>query len=223
MKLSYGDSVITMDITDDKVSTLVIEDKRQFRHLLYDLVAQSNGEAGLWVLGEDGKCLNLEKQLYVIRDPLNTDINSREILTKLQNQLIKTGNDFMQEIFDINQKIQNFYYSLENEYPYDIIHKQEISVQELVKMGGFNFYIENTGELIDLVSYIEVVQEFINPNLFVLVNLHAVTNVDERGILFKTLIEKKFSVLCLESSLDSIEFDKNVEVRYILDKDFCLI
>ena len=28
MKLSYGDSVITMDITDDKVSTLVIEDKR---------------------------------------------------------------------------------------------------------------------------------------------------------------------------------------------------
>ena len=193
MKLSYGDSVITMDITDDKVSTLVIEDKRQFRHLLYDLVAQSNGEAGLWVLGEDGKCLNLEKQLYVIRDPLNTDINSREILTKLQNQLIKTGNDFMQEIFDINQKIQNFYYSLENEYPYDIIHKQELSVQELVKMGGFNFYIENTGELIDLVSYIEVVQEFINPNLFVLVNLHAVTNVDERGILFKTLIEKKFS------------------------------
>ena len=223
MKLSYGDSVITMDITDDKVSTLVIEDKRQFRHLLYDLVAQSNGEAGLWVLGEDGKCLNLEKQLYVIRDPLNTNINSREILTKLQNQLIKTGNDFMQEIFDINQKIQNFYYSLENEYPYDIIHKQELSVQELVKMGGFNFYIENTGELIDLVSYIEVVQEFINPNLFVLVNLHAVTNVDERGILFKTLVEKKFPVLCLESSLDSIEFDKNVEVRYILDKDFCLI
>lgn len=223
MKLSYGDSVITMDITGDKVSTLVIEDKRQFRHLLYDLVAQSNGEAGLWVLGEDGKCLNLEKQLYVIRDPLNTDINSREILTKLQNQLIKTGNDFMQEIFDINQKIQNFYYSLENEYPYDIIHKQELSVQELVKMGGFNFYIENTGELIDLVSYIEVVQEFINPNLFVLVNLHAVTNVDERGILFKTLIEKKFSVLCLESSVDRIEFDKNLEVRYILDKDFCLI
>lgn len=223
MKLSYGDSVITMDITDDKVSTLVIEDKRQFRHLLYDLVAQSNGEAGLWVLGEDGKCLNLENQLYVIRDPLNTNINSREILTKLQNQLIKTGNDFMQEIFDINQKIQNFYYSLENEYPYDIIHKQELSVQELVKMGGFNFYIENTGELIDLVSYIEVVQEFINPNLFVLVNLHAVTNVDERGILFKTLVEKKFPVLCLESSLDSIEFDKNVEVRYILDKDFCLI
>ena len=223
MKLSYGDSVITMDITDDKVSTLVIEDKRQFRHLLYDLVAQSNGEAGLWVLGEDGKCLNLEKQLYVIRDPLNTNINSREILTKLQNQLIKTGNDFMQEIFDINQKIQNFYYSLENEYPYDIIHKQELSVQELVKMGGFNFYIENTGELIDLVSYIEVVQEFINPNLFVLVNLHAVTNVDERGILFKTLIEKKFSVLCLESSVDRIEFDKNLEVRYILDKDFCLI
>ena len=223
MKLSYGDSVITMDITDDKVSTLVIEDKRQFRHLLYDLVAQSNGEAGLWVLGEDGKCLNLEKQLYVIRDPLNTDINSREILTKLQNQLIKTGNDFMQEIFDINQKIQNFYYSLENEYPYDIIHKQELSVQELVKMGGFNFYIENTGELIDLVSYIEVVQEFINPNLFVLVNLHAVTNVDERGILFKTLVEKKFPVLCLESSVDRIEFDKNLEVRYILDKDFCLI
>ena len=129
----------------------------------------------------------------------------------------------MQEIFDINQKIQNFYYSLENEYPYDIIHKQELSVQELVKMGGFNFYIENTGELIDLVSYIEVVQEFINPNLFVLVNLHAVTNVDERGILFKTLVEKKFPVLCLESSLDSIEVDKNVEVRYILDKDFCLI
>ena len=223
MKLSYGDSVITMDITDDKVSTLVIEDKRQFRHLLYDLVAQSNGEAGLWVLGEDGKCLNLEKQLYVIRDPLNTDINSREILTKLQNQLIKTGNDFMQEIFDINQKIQNFYYSLENEYPYDIIHKQELSVQELVKMGGFNFYIENTGELIDLVSYIEVVQEFINPAMFVLVNLHAVTNLDERNVLFKTLVEKKFPVLCLESSLDSIEFDKNVEVRYILDKDFCLI
>lgn len=223
MKLSYGDSVITMDITDDKVSTLVIEDKRQFRHLLYDLVAQSNGEAGLWVLGEDGKCLNLEKQIYIIRDPLNTDINSKDILTKLQNQLIKTGNDFMQEIFDINQKIQNFYYSLENEYPYDIIHKQELSVQELVKMGGFNFYIENTGELIDLVSYIEVVQEFINPNLFVLVNLHAVTNVDERGFLFKTLIEKKFSVLCLESSVDRIEFDKNLEVRYILDKDFCLI
>ena len=191
--------------------------------MLYDFVAQGNGEVGLWVLGEDGKCLNLQKQLYIIRDPLNTDINSKDILTKLQNQLIKTGNDFMQDVFDINQKIQNFYCSVENEYPYDIIHKQELSVQELVKMGGFNFYTENTGELIDLVSYIEVVQEFINPAMFVLVNLHAVTNLDERNVLFKTLVEKKFPVLCLESSLDSIEVDKNVEVRYILDKDFCLI
>lgn len=223
MKLSYGDSVISLEITDNMISTLVIEDKRQFRHLLYDFVAQGNGEVGLWVLGEDGKCLNLQKQLYIIRDPLNTDINSKDILTKLQNQLIKTGNDFMQDVFDINQKIQNFYYSVENEYPYDIIHKQELSVQELVKMGGFNFYTENTGELIDLVSYIEVVQEFINPAMFVLVNLHAVTNLDERNVLFKTLVEKKFPVLCLESSLDSIEVDKNVEVRYILDKDFCLI
>ena len=30
MKLSYGDSVISLEITDNMISTLVIEDKRQF-------------------------------------------------------------------------------------------------------------------------------------------------------------------------------------------------
>lgn len=224
MKLSYANSIMSIDVKEDCVSTLIVENKQLFRKMVLELASQLTGEEGPWVLGDKEKLLSIDKSIHFVQNPLCTDMNQKSILTKLQKDLISTCNDLVVEVSQINQRLQSLYATLSASYPLELEYNEYATAQDLIKLGGFSFYQMPTDDLLGLLSYIEVVNDLLHPPLFVLVNLGAIANCDELQVFYKSITAKNINVICLESNVDNLgPIDKNRENRYILDKDYCLL
>lgn len=224
MKLMYQDSTLDFELPQDKVTVISFENRKVFRRMITEIDIQCEGGEGPWILNDNNKAFNLDKYGHMILNPLYVDVNSKSLLTKLQNQLAKEALLMTEEVADIVNRLHAFYYSLEFGYPLSIQHKLEIGTAELIKLGSFNFEFNRKGDIIDLMSYIEVVDTLLSPMLYIMVNLDLVLNDDELIVFYKNMLSRQLRLVCLTTGIFSKEkLDKNIVNGYILDNDFCVI
>ena len=224
MKLMYQDSTLDFELPQDKVTVISFENRKVFRRMVTEIDIQCEGGEGPWILNDNNKAFNLDKYGHMILNPLYVDVNSKSLLTKLQNQLAKEALLMTEEVADIVNRLHAFYYSLEFGYPLSIQHKLEIGTAELIKLGSFNFEFNRKGDIIDLMSYIEVVDTLLSPMLYIMVNLDLVLNDDELTVFYKNMLSRQLRLVCLTTGTFSKEnIDKNLVNGYILDNDFCVI
>ena len=224
MKLMYQDSILEFEVLRDKVTVVSFENRKVFRRMITEIDIQCEGGEGPWILNDNNKAFNLDKYGHMILNPLYVDVNSKSLLTKLQNQLAKEALLMTEEVADIVNRLHAFYYSLEFGYPLSIQHKLEIGTAELIKLGSFNFEFNRKGDIIDLMSYIEVVDTLLSPMLYIMVNLDLVLNDDELTVFYKNMLSRQLRLVCLTTGIFSKEkLDKNIVNGYILDNDFCVI
>lgn len=224
MKLMYQDSILDFEIFHDKVTVISFEDCKVFRHMVTELDIQCDGGEGPWILNDNNKAFSIDKYSHMILNPLYVDVNSKTLLTKLQNQLSKDALLMTEEVADIVNRLHAFYYSLEFGYPLSIQHKLEIGTAELIKLGSFNFEFNRKGDVMDLMSYIEVVDTLLSPMLYIMVNLDLVLNDDELNAFYQNMLSRQLRLVCLTTgSLNKEKLDKSLINGYILDNDFCVI
>ena len=224
MKLMYQDSILDFEISNDKVTVISFEDRKVFRRMVTELDIQCDGGEGPWILNDNDKAFNIDKSSHIILNPLYVDVNSKTLLTKLQNQLSKEALLMTEEVADIVNRLHAFYYSLEFGYPLSIQHKLEIGTAELIKLGSFNFEFNRKGDIMDLMSYIEVVDTLLSPMLYIVVNLDLVLNDDEINAFYQNTLSRQLRLVCLTTgSLNKEKLDKSLINGYILDNDFCVI
>ena len=224
MKLMYQDSILDFEISNDKVTVISFEDRKVFRRMVTELDIQCDGGEGPWILNDNDKAFSIDKYSHIILNPLYVDVNSKTLLTKLQNQLSKEALLMTEEVADIVNRLHAFYYSLEFGYPLSIQHKLEIGTAELIKLGSFNFEFNRKGDIMDLMSYIEVVDTLLSPMLYIVVNLDLVLNDDEINAFYQNTLSRQLRLVCLTTgSLNKEKLDKSLINGYILDNDFCVI
>lgn len=224
MKLMYQDSILDFEIFHNKVTVISFEDRKVFRRMVTELDVQCDGGEGPWILNDNDKAFSIDKYSHIILNPLYVDVNSKTLLTKLQNQLSKEALLMTEEVADIVNRIHAFYYSLEFGYPLSIQHKLEIGTAELIKLGSFNFEFNRKGDVMDLMSYIEVVDTLLSPMLYIMVNLDLVLNDDEINVFYQNILSRQLRLVCLTTgSLNKEKLDKSLINGYILDNDFCVI
>lgn len=224
MKLMYQDSTLDFELPLDKVTVISFENRKVFRRMVTELDIQCEGAEGPWILNDNNKAFNLDKYGHIILNPLYVDVNSKSLLTKLQNQLAKEALLMTEEVADIVNRLHAFFYSLEFGYPLSIQHKLEIGTAELIKLGSFNFEFNRKGDIMDLMSYIEVVDTLLSPMLYIMVNLDLVLNDDELNVFYQNMLSRQLRLVCLTTRTFSKEkLDKNLINGYILDNDFCVI
>jgi CRISPR-associated protein, csn2 family len=224
MKLMYQDSILDFEISHDKVTVISFEDCKVFRRMVTELDIQCDGGEGPWILNDNDKAFSIDKYSHIILNPLYVDVNSKTLLTKLQNQLSKEALLMTEEVADIVNRLHAFYYSLEFGYPLSIQHKLEIGTAELIKLGSFNFEFNRKGDIMDLMSYIEVVDTLLSPMLYIVVNLDLVLNDDELNVFYQNILSRQLRLVCLTTgSLNKENLDKSLINGYILDNDFCVI
>ena len=224
MKLMYQDSTLDFEVSSDKVTVISFENCKVFRRMVTEFDIQCDGGEGPWILNDNNKAFNLDKYGHIILNPLYVDINSKALLTKLQNQLSKEALLMTEEVADIVNRLHAFYYSLEFGYPLSIQHKLEISTAELIKLGSFNFKFNRTGDIMDFMSYIEVVDTLLSPMVYIMVNLDLVLNDDEINAFYLNMLSRQLRLVCLTTgSFDKENLDKSLINGYILDNDFCVI
>jgi len=100
-------------------------------------------------------------------------------------------------VADIVNRLHAFYYSLEFGYPLSIQHKLEIGTAELIKLGSFNFEFNRTGDIMDFMSYIEVVDTLLSPMVYIMVNLDLVLNDDEINAFYHNMLSRQLRLVCL--------------------------
>lgn len=224
MKLMYQDSILDFEIFHNKVTVISFEDRKVFRRMVTELDVQCDGGEGPWILNDNDKAFSIDKYSHIILNPLYVDVNSKTLLTKLQNQLSKEALLMTEEVADIVNRLHAFYYSLEFGYPLSIQHKLEIGTAELIKLGSFNFEFNRKGDIMDLMSYIEVVDTLLSPMLYIVVNLDLVLNDDEINAFYQNTLSRQLRLVCLTTgSLNKEKLDKSLINGYILDNDFCII
>lgn len=224
MKLMYQDSILDFEISHDKVTVISFEDRKVFRRMITELDVQCDGGEGPWILNDNDKAFSIDKYSHIILNPLYVDVNSKTLLTKLQNQLSKEALLMTEEVADIVNRLHAFYYSLEFGYPLSIQHKLEIGTAELIKLGSFNFEFNRKGDIMDLMSYIEVVDTLLSPMVYIVVNLDLVLNKDELNAFYQNMLSRQLRLVCLTTgSLNKEKLDKSLINGYILDNDFCVI
>ena len=224
MKLMYQDSTLDLEVSSDKVTVISFENCKVFRRMVTELDIQCDGGEGPWILNDNNKAFNLDKYGHIILNPLYVDINSKALLTKLQNQLSKEALLMTEEVADIVNRLHAFYYSLEFGYPLSIQHKLEIGTAELIKLGSFNFEFNRTGDIMDFMSYIEVVDKLLSPMVYIMVNLDLVLNDDEINAFYHNMLSRQLRLVCLTTgSFVKENLDKSLINGYILDNDFCVI
>ena len=224
MKLMYQDSTLDFEVSSDKVTVISFENCKVFRRMVTELDIQCDGGEGPWILNDNNKAFNLDKYVHIILNPLYVDINSKALLTKLQNQLSKEALLMTEEVADIVNRLHAFYYSLEFGYPLSIQHKLEIGTAELIKLGSFNFEFNRTGDIMDFMSYIEVVDKLLSPMVYIMVNLDLVLNDDEINAFYHNMLSRQLRLVCLTTgSFVKENLDKSLINGYILDNDFCVI
>ena len=224
MKLMYQDSTLDFELPLDKVTVISFENRKVFRRMVTELDIQCEGAEGPWILNDNNKAFNLDKYGHIILNPLYVDVNSKSLLTKLQNQLAKEALLMTEEVADIVNRLHAFFYSLEFGYPLSIQHNLEIGTAELIKLGSFNFEFNRKGDIMDLMSYIEVVDTLLSPMLYIMVNLDLVLNDDELNVFYQNMLSRQLRLVCLTTRTFSKEkLDKNLINGYILDNDFCVI
>ena len=224
MKLMYQDSTLDFEVSSDKVTVISFENCKVFRRMVTELDIQCDGGEGPWILNDNNKAFNLDRYGHIILNPLYVDINSKALLTKLQNQLSKEALLMTEEVADIVNRLHAFYYSLEFGYPLSIQHKLEIGTAELIKLGSFNFEFNRTGDIMDFMSYIEVVDKLLSPMVYIMVNLDLVLNDDEINAFYHNMLSRQLRLVFLTTGFFVKEnLDKSLINGYILDNDFCVI
>ena len=224
MKLLYQDSILEFEISHDKVTVVSFENRKVFRRMVTELDIQCDSGVGPWILNDNDKAFNLDKYSHIILNPLYVDVNSKSLLTKLQNQLTKEALLMTEEVADIVNRLHAFYYSLEFGYPLSIQHKMEMGAAEIIKLGSFNFEFNRKGDVMDLMSYIEVVDTLLSPMIFIMVNLDLVLNDDEINVFYQNMLSRQLRLVCFTTgSFNREALDKSLINRYILDNDFCII
>lgn len=223
MKLLYVGSTFEFEIFEDKVTYIAIEDKKLFRSMVNDFEQQSNGNEGFWILNHNCKALKMDKSLHLIQNPLHVEINSKTILTKLQNALVKDADTMVLEYLEVQTLLQKFLTDLEFGYPLEITHKMDITIADMVKLGSFHFIEDSKNQIDTLLTYMEVVRELLKVDVFVLVNINIVLEDEELELFIKTVLSRKMQIVCLTTSqLQEIHIDKSLINGYTVDKDFCL-
>lgn len=224
MKLFYQDSTIEIDLNTPKINYLCIEKHSLFRHMLLQLYDQCQGGEGPWIYNVNAKGEAIDKEIHMIMNPIQIDVNSKSILTKLNANLVKESNLMIEELHDIVTKLHQFFYTLELSSLIDIKHKEEIVAADIIKLGAFKIHEVDKDAVERLLDYIDIINELLKPALFVIVNIEMYLDLEELDLFFKTILAKQLCLLCISSTSQVMkDIDKSLINGYTLDSDSCLI
>ena len=126
-----------IEIEENTIYTLVFENKKYYRENITELISQHKGNEGNYIYSNDNKEISFEKSSYIITDVFNIEINSKKILTKIYNSLLKQIIDDTVEYNELTTHIRAYFEKLIFNSPFEVEQGEEIDINSLLKLGDF--------------------------------------------------------------------------------------
>lgn len=222
MKLVNSDFKYQITFPDKKASEWVLESPALFSKYLYELYGQTNGEEGNFVLSDETEEIDIAKYVELVMTPFEVDSNDRRILKKLYSDLSTLA--YESESFlatqDMLQKLQAYFYELEQKIGYPLEIDDEIDISAVWK--AMNVRVEDYADnvLEKICQYIKIVTEVLHKKVFVFVNFRSYLTDEQLKQLIELAIYNEVKLLFIENcQRDFLE-----QCTYcVIDKDECQV
>lgn len=222
MKMAYPEFSFVIDTeTNDRINTLVIENRDLFTKLIRDLYNQEKGMDGYAVLSKDEKIIDISKNLELHSQFVGFSVNRKQLITRLCNEMerIALGGEDYDETINLMNTIEQFFLRLTCRMDGEIVLKK-LNPSSIIKAVSPEFEDEYESICEELLNYMELVECYEHAKIFVFVNLRSYVNDKEIGEFFDTVLRKGHHVLCIENK----EYKRmENEYRIVIDKDLCEI
>lgn len=219
MKIVHPKLNSRLELSNEKINTLIIENPLFMYELLWDIKGQIDNREGYTVLSHNDEPVSFAKYAELITDPLSVDLNQKNIIKKMLNAMEKCGlNDvYYEQTQKLLAGIENLIQELSLNFDADI-ECHELSLQQLLKAADISI-ADNYRRLADrLYAYMELVREFDGDKLFLFVNLSSYIDEQQMQEFADTVIGHSFRVLLI----DSHDFPRlGNENRLTVDRDLC--
>ena len=221
MKIILPQIDYVFDCCGDRCSSLIIENQNAFYNIVADICNQIAGEEGQSVLSEDNKTLSIAKYGELISQFVPFDINQKNLLTKITTQMqhIAVDESHYMRTNELMGMLERYFMELSVEMVGNLDF-QKVTADAMIKASGVHIddIYDNLGE--KLLDYFELVQEYDERKLFVLVNVRSYISDAEMKLFLESVLAREVQILMLEGSEHSL-LEK--EKRHIVDADMCVI
>lgn len=205
-------------------SELVVESPILFMKYVKELLDQSNGLEGDFVLSKGDEIINISRKVEVVVNPFSINVNDKKVINKLYLELIKIANDgdMYLKTNMINQNIIEYLLVLEQNINTVLKFNNSIDLSSLFKSVNLKFDIsfEDNSFLENVIKYIEILNEILGIDLFVFVNLKSYLEEEKINMIKKEAYYKQINILLID---DSFKYSNDSVNCYIIDSDKCEI
>lgn len=209
------------DCSGDRCSSIIIENQNAFYNIVTDICNQTAGEEGQSVLSEDNKILSIAKYTELISQFVPFDINQKNLLTKItaRMQHIAVDESHYMRTNELMGLLERYFMELSVEMVGNLDFPK-VTADAMIKASGIHIddLYDNLGE--KLLDYFELVQEYDERKLFVLVNVRSYISDAEMKVFLESVLAREIQILMLEGSEHSLLEN---EKRHIVDADMCVI
>ena len=213
-----------IEIEENTIYTLVFENKKYYRENIKELISQHKGNEGNYIYSNDNKEISFEKSSYIITDIFNIEINSKKILTKIYNSLLKQIIDDTVEYNELTTHIRAYFEKLIFNSPFEVEQGEEIDINSFLKLGDFRIHIEEDDILEKFIKFLKVLVQLFGINIIFIVGLHNVFTDEEIKEIYKEVCVNKISIINIEyQQFYNLSDENYIEKVYIFDKDNCEI
>jgi len=213
-----------IEIEENTIYTLVFENKKYYRENIKELISQHKGNEGNYIYSNDNKEISFEKSSYIITDIFNIEINSKKILTKIYNSLLKQIIDDTVEYNELTTHIRAYFEKLIFNSSFEVEQGEEIDINSLLKLGDFRIHVEDDDIIEKFIKFLKVLVQLCGINIIFIVGLHNVFTDEEIKEIYKEVCVNKISIINIEyQQFDNLSDENYIEKVYIFDKDNCEI
>lgn len=210
-------------ILEDGSSTqIIIENSELLRAYLMDLIRQTNGEAGPFVLSSDDEIVSISDRLLVITDPLMLDVAEKRLTNKVQTAMKQhmVSENHYEDTMELVSRIEAYSELLQSDFPFNVCH-HDIDPVNLIKVMNFELQTDYENEIEKIMEYVNLMHDICGIDSFVFASLSSYFNCDALNVFIKECISNKHNLLFIErSDLGQVLYNTR---KIIIDKDACEI
>ncbi|MBU3193411.1 type II-A CRISPR-associated protein Csn2 [Clostridium algidicarnis] len=216
IKLSVFPLENDIEFSENYVNILEIENKKMFSQFVYSLnrIINYNEESEEVILLEGNKRLSISKDVMLIHDLFNIDVNESKILKALH---LDIENQYKQEYSEVNllEKFNDVIKNINDiisSYDFEFEYKKEITIKELLKTINFKFdsnYYDNPFD--NIMCIFDLVSTFNLYKVIIVVNAKCYFEEEELEEIYKAAKYRNINLLIIEPIIE-------VQLKYLENK-----
>ena len=219
MKLVYSEMGHILSFDEGYVNELIVENKKMFSNMVKNIVLQSEGNHGDFVLSISNKPVEFSRYADVTLQFAPFQVNRKSLLTKLYAALEK--NALLAENYtktaELLCEIERYIIYLADELPFEI-NCQKLTLGQIIKAIAPEIEESDKSSMEKIFAYMELVRELDKDRLFIMINMRTYFSDEDMNTFIESACLHDFKVLLLENI--SSKSLKNTK-RFTIDDDLC--